>query len=374
MQKFKPFVAFFRSVASVGLPLLLLASFLSVAAAVTLAGILYLPINSKESDIWLPLAVGLLLTIGGCVYLGAGTTRVLARTLPLRCDGRRRLGVVTSLALFGTFVEGTLVYVAYVLRPSQARDGLGLAVFVMAVWAVVEFVLVGVYPLGWTVVRHLKRPTHRGVIYLRRFGGRGDAGVLRLLLGAAPAGVPVAFIAGPASQTSSWDPLLLAFAGLRWSQPWSNVPLFLTSDDRTWERDVLRWIAGSKAIVLDSSDQSSSILAETDLIDAVGAGDRTISLLDEKGGRAADLRVPQRSRMVSYELSWSAAAPRTAIGIAGVLAGIVLVGQLIGPVSVLMAALLVPTFLYRSATRPSRDRIRQALIEVLDHSDRAARA
>lgn len=325
-------LALTRSVASVALPLLLLAAFLSLAAKILTAsldsaGALELPPRLAEAHV----PVAILVVAGLCVYIHYDFQSQVDGSAPRRLGGDAGLDAVVS---------------------------------VVAVYLAILVFLVGVFPAGWTIVRHLRRPRQRGVLYLRRFAGRGDTAIMRLLFRAVPSGVPVAFIAGPASKPASWDPLLLVFAGLRLSRPWANVPLFLKSDDQTWKDDIRNWIADSKAIVLDSSEHSLSVSAEEELIVVAGAGDRTIIILHERGERIADMRLPQRSRVVFYELSWAAAFPRIGVGILAVFsAGFIVIGPLGAIASVLIAASLL---LQPTATRQSRDCIRRALLDLLD--------
>ena len=322
-------------------------------------------------------AIAATITAVIAIYFGAGTTRVLARAFPLRSDGTCRWAVVASLSVLGIAIEAVPVWAYFAMQaeldPDRPRDltydaGLAAVAMVAAGLAAILIFVAVIFPMAWTVARHVRRPRQRGVLYLRRFAGRGDTAILRILLGTVPHDVPVAFIAGPAFRPTSWDPLLLVFAGFRWFRPWSNIPLFLKSDDQTWQDDIRGWLIDSEVIVFDSSHQSPSVLVEAALIDSALVGSRTL-LLQEEGVRATQPASFHGKPVVFYELSWISALPRIAVGMvtfffAGTaLFDMFLVNEVLAAlIGVLVAA---PLFFQPALSRGSSRRVRLALRTLL---------
>jgi hypothetical protein len=191
------------------------------------------------------------------------------------------------------------------------KAALAIAAIYVSIFAII--------PLTWAAARHIKIPERRGVLFLRSFGGPGDAALMPGLLRAVPRGIPVSFIASPSSKATSWDPIVLLLAGLSPLRPWANVPLHLTSTDADWVEDIGEWISRSQVIVIDASDRSASLATEVSLLASTGAGCRTLALRRTHMHLSPELALPPTTRAVSYTLSWRSSAPRIILGTIGVI-------------------------------------------------------
>jgi hypothetical protein len=338
------------------------------------------------SNPWMSLArITVILVMS--VYMGAGASRMLARALPRRADRRVRYSVVVGIGLILVAVAG---FFAYVFWPDPAGDAArarlkedmeahpmdgdfldgraaALGIHIAGMAALMQFgvatTFIVVLPLTLSLIHHVIRRELPGILFLRRFGGRGDSALMAALLRSTPKGTPVAFITSPASTPTSWDPLVIVMAGFRWLRPWSNVPLFLLSSDRRWHEDVQHWIELSRVVVFDSSEPSSSLALERAMILEAGAEQRSIIMTRLPTRASDDDGSIQRGDVTEYELSWLGAAPRVAVGcVCAAYAGYIVfdvIGALV-TVSILGLSLAHP-----SLTASSEVRLQRTLHSVL---------
>jgi hypothetical protein len=300
---------------------------------------------SHEKDHWKILAsVGIVLVVS--VYSGAAVMRMLSRAFPRRADDHLRLGLVIVMSL--VLLAIAALSVCYVFRPGPVSDEafmrieedmkpddalffeiglmIGNTVFVQ-IGIAMAFVVV--LPLAWSLTRHLIRTEPSGILFLRRFGGRGDAALMAALLRSTPKGSRLAFITSPAATPTSWDPLIVAMAGFRWFRPWSNIPLFLSSSNSKWQQDVYHWVEKSELVVFDASETSSSLAIEREMVYKAGAQSRSLfltrSLENSNHGHSV-----QKVPTIYFKLSWLRAVPRIAIGCTYALAAGYITFQVLG--------------------------------------------
>ena len=146
-------------------------------------------------------------------------------------------------------------------------------------------------------------PSGRTVLFLRRFGKTADRVVSTAVRRAVPEDASLTFLVGSRQNAASWDPLVVAFDGLRGR----GLPHYLQSTDDEWVRHVGEMVSHADSVVLDGTDWSDALDTELGIVDACGASDRLIVLVREGH--------PQRSalegrRQLRYHVSWRHAGHR----------------------------------------------------------------
>lgn len=261
----------------VGLPLLFLVTMLGGAVAgaagtaVTLAlGDLYSP-----SVAW-NLSVSLLAASWAGLYGAVPPARFVQRLFPLRADERRRWGVMAMVVLIG--VSNAAFAVWRQLHPDPLMPGtIGGPESLVSGFAVVIVQLVVM--LHVYLRRESLLPGHR-ILYLRRFRSFSDRVVYRFLLAALPRGARLTVMVPAHGGARDFDPFSIGFAGLRWRDPLMAIPRMLVSPQDAWQAHVRRLVQTAGTVVVDGSADSASMAIEYGLIESLGAGSRTIVLME----------------------------------------------------------------------------------------------
>lgn len=286
----------------------------------------------------------------GLFMLGFGVAcgRFLLRALPPAMSDQGRIGRSRAIAFYaaftGFYIYGVFGFVA--LKP-QAAIGAPLLAMLWTIGAV-----------GLLIHRHrrprafLDRPF---VLFLRRFSTFSDRAVIALVLQQAANKVPVVFLTPTISRPGDWDPYLVGFAGLHLWHLWRSAPITIRVQDSAWQRAADELIRRAHTILLDTSETSSALRTETEMIDRAGRWPDTVCL------NASSSEVPPLSgaRVIDYTKSWMRALPRMVIGFVIVLFGafffflagvITFDSSLLALVVVVVAA---PAYYYSVFVRPS---------------------
>jgi len=315
--------------------------------------------------------------IGSFIVLALGVSlgRFLLRALPPRFSERARrgwlgtIGAITLCAVIvGLLVLGLSVFA--ILRPDSpapilsdpALASVGLS-FLLAVFYM-SCAIYAVILRNWKPRAFLDRPF---VLFLRRFSTFSDRAMVSLVLREAASGVPVVFLTPEVSRPGDWDPFVVGFAGFKLLHPWRSMPIVLRASDDDWQAAADELMRRSRIILLDTSETSSAMRTEAEMIDHAGRWSDTVSLrlfardasLDEDpfGGSTG-------TRLIEYRKSWVRAFPRMAIGLVIVLIACEFVTfplSLIGPIflrfSALILTIAVAFYAYYSVfVRPTIDR------------------
>jgi hypothetical protein len=159
---------------------------------------------------------------------------------------------------------------------------------------------------GFARVYHFRRgweglPAGRTVLFLRRFGRTADRLVSSAIRRALPRDVSLVFLVGERQGIASWDPVVVAFDGLR-----RGLPQYLQSTDDQWVAHVTQLVRHADAVVLDATDWSDAMATELAIVQSCGASDRLTVLMREKERpEAAD-----DTRRLHYRASWRQASGR----------------------------------------------------------------
>lgn len=222
--------------------------------------------------------------------------------------------------------------------------------------------------------------TGQFILYLRRFSGFADRTIISEVLKAAPAGVPVVFIASPQNQPRNWDPFVWAFSGLRLRHPVVSVPVQLRTPDEDWESVIARLIANAGIVVIDRTESSDSVAKEIRLVGQHASPERTIWLVDLSKARSnvgqSTASHHEPGQMVAYRHRWVFLSMTAKIGLflfaSGVMVSMLFPGLVrheIDSTQVVTIAVVAGLWLICGAVvliRPSIDReARQRLRESL---------
>lgn len=319
-------------------------SYLSAAwCAVAIIVVVTLLISSTSNQIWETLthpdAIGpefagelsfLALFCGFIVLVsGLALERFVLRALPPRFLKRSRNGwfdIISAIALC-FFLGGLLVFgvILFFVAPrmdtassnpldetSLARVGLGAILAGLCIcFAVGPLIL-----RHWKVRTFLDRPF---VLFLRRFSTFADRAVVALVLKQAPSGVPVVFLAPALHRPGDWDPFLVGFAGFKILNPWKSVPIVLSASNEDWRHAAEELIRRAQIIVVDTSETSSALRIEGDMIAAADRWSDTVclKLLRDNVGPDENLfGYSGRARVIDYRKSWVRALPKILSGLA----------------------------------------------------------
>jgi PAS domain-containing protein len=255
------------------------------AAAVWMKPIPLARFVAREMGLVPAISLGVLVgvaSIAAAFFVGLGGTRTLSRLVPLTVTGTPdRTGLkLASFAVLGTapFVW-FFAQLAFNLAAGHPTDD--LIVLLPAASALVSFgISIAI------VSRRHRRPleTLAGpfVVFLRRFSTYSDRVVLGECLRACPNGVPLALLVPTDARIRDWNPVSLAFAGYKLVHPVSSLPLFFRTDDADWEAAARDLVVNADRIVLDLSDQSSSIATEIRMITEAGRWPDVIALVEQR--------------------------------------------------------------------------------------------
>lgn len=146
-------------------------------------------------------------------------------------------------------------------------------------------------------------PRGRTVLFLRRFGKTADRLVSTAVRRAVPEGASLTFLVGSRQNVASWDPLVVAFDGLRGR----GLPHYLQSTNDEWVGHVREMVCHADALVLDATDWSEALDTELAVVDGCGASDRLIVLVRHGHPEQPAL---QTRRQLRYRASWRQAGHR----------------------------------------------------------------
>ena len=320
-------------------------SYLSAAwCAVAIIAVVTLLISSTSNQIWETLAhpdangpefAGEMSFLGlscGFIVLVSGLAlgRFVLRALPPRfLEGpRRRFETARAVALC-FFLGGLLVFGVSMFfvasrmgtEPSKPLDETGLATVGLSAILAMLCMCCAVGPLilrHWKPRGFLDRPF---VLFLRRFSTFADRAVVALVLKQAPSGIPVVFLAPRLSRPRDWDPFLVGFAGFKILNPWKSLPIVLRASDDDWQPAAEELIRRAQKIVVDTSETSSAIRIEGEMIANTGRWSDTVCLrlLRDNVGPGEDLFGNSGVRVIDYRKNWVRALPKLALGLAIVL-------------------------------------------------------
>ena len=229
--------------------------------------------------------------------------RMVLRVFPVRTDSRR-LGCVTGLVAIALLYGGIFaVGITTTLARSDEERSLAVVFGAMGPFiAVTSLVLASTY-LG--ARRASQGPS---VLFLRRFSTFSDRVVVGLILRVVPRHVRVILLASPTGGPGDWDPVVVAFSGLRLLRPWRNLPLFAATDSQRWEADVARLIASATLVVVDVSDLSPSVARELELLETPEDLHKALPIVEDGVGSSAPPAFPIAA--TCYRRSLRAALPR----------------------------------------------------------------
>ncbi|WP_156612667.1 hypothetical protein [Paramagnetospirillum marisnigri] len=117
-----------------------------------------------------------------------------------------------------------------------------------------------------------RRATLKGgayILFLRRFAGRADRSILRVLQKATHDDVPIVMLSDPKCRAVSRDPLLLGFIGMSFLHPFISMPIYVSEANETWREAVERLISSAKMTVIDVSDISEAMAWELGRLSSV---------------------------------------------------------------------------------------------------------
>ena len=258
---------------------------------------------------------------------GLTVARFALRLVPIRFEERVRarafvlgLSTLVLLALFALFA----VFSPIVDDRRDARLGLwfvGAApdeVRIAGAAAVIVFAVCSVVPFLWRHARPGAFLNQRFILYLRRFSTFSDRSVMNEVLRACPHGRPVVFLIPTRSAIRDWNPFQIGIAGLRILSPIRSLPIPVRTEDASWQSAARKLIEAAETIVLDASEGSASILAETQLIDSMHLWHKTVVLrigedkpVDSTGN---GLLAERSAELIHYKRNWRRALPRLILG------------------------------------------------------------
>jgi len=265
------------------------------------------------------------------LVLGVALARFLLRALPPPFSERAHRGwfdTIGVIALSAVFI-GLIVLGVYEFLLASLIDAptpillneTGLASIGVSALLAALYTSCAIGPL---ILRHWKPRTFLDrpfVLFLRRFSTFSDRAVIHLVLKQAASGVPVVFLTPRLSRPGDWDPFVVGFAGLKLLHPWQSMPIILRASDDDWQRAAEELIRRARTILLDTSETSSAMRTEAEMIDNAGRWSDTVCLrlLVRNADPGNDLFGGSgRARTIDYTKSWVRALPRMTIGLATV--------------------------------------------------------
>jgi hypothetical protein len=306
------------------------AGFVLLVALATLPSLVLLNLKFLEKapivgTPWFYVLATVVVVVSG--VFGIAVARFALRLVPIRFGEQ----VQVRAYLIGLCILLPLMLFAYhVVFPtasdSSSNTDLGLwyqsnapeAVRIAGAIAVIVFAACVVAPFLWRHMRpraFLNRPF---VLYLRRFSTFSDRSVMNDVLRACPYEKPLVFLIPTRGAIRDWNPFQIGLAGLRIRNPFKSLPICVRADDATWQKAARKLIDAAEVIVLDASEGSDSIAAETKLIESLEMWHKTV-VLRAGQARPADSaeKEPVSSRsaqLIHYERNWRRAIARLIIG------------------------------------------------------------
>jgi hypothetical protein len=322
---------------------------------------------------------------------GLGLGRFVLRAVPLRyLEGAHRGWFDAIRAVLLCFCLGSvLVFAAGMFSlasggdnaTSNMTDQTQLAGFGMsAILAVLCVCCVAVL-----LVLHYRKP--RGfldrpfVLFLRRFSTFSDRAVIGLILNKAPSGVPVVFLTPIISRPADWDPFVVGFAGLKILRPWRSMPIVLRASNDEWQSAAEELIRRAQTILLDTSETSSAMRAECELINTTNRWSDTVCLrLFRDSQTCGDdlLGYVANARVIDYKKSWVRAIPRLVLGLVLIILTAeffaaplaILTPTSMRPLALILIWLIAISAYYSAFMRPSIDRKAKMSLKAVLHAAR----
>ena len=240
-------------------------------------------------------------------YSSVALARFVLRLVPIRADGKRRVGFIVAGGCLGAALSASWLAAARVDREVLASS-----------------VLLGIVVLGamlLTLIWH-SRTTHLLdgplILFLRRFSSFSDRSVLGAILSACPAGVRAAFLVPRRESPANFSPIVFAFGGARFFRPLASCPIPLEARDVEWEDRLEDLIRAAACVVIDSSELTPAIVKEVEIVRRITSAERVLWLVDEVAAKKdANQVAPDEllggRKIVGYCRSWRAAAPANAV-------------------------------------------------------------
>lgn len=362
--------------------LLLLATVLVMAyAAAALIWMTGLPLLSAalSAGFIFAAAAGLVLALGsllGAAIMGVGAVRTLSRMLPLGVSGTPPR-TWQKLAAFS--VTGIMVFVLFFLQLAiDLRKGTPTDDTLFA-WPVVATLIVFVCTILIVRNQHRRvatRPAGSFILFLRRFSSYSDRVVLGECLKACPPAVPLVLLVPSTPRIRDWNPVSLAFSGLRLRSPLRSLPVFYRAEDAAWEDTARQLIHQADRIVFDTSDASGSIGLEASMITEANRWPRVVALIEAGGSDGRNELTSRAGTAVRYSRTWRMGALLLGLLVAGTTTGGVITlienlgapNDVIRPLGFATWALLFVVFFFRPRMDEEGARqLRRALRQPVQH-------
>jgi hypothetical protein len=261
--------------------------------------------------------------LGFPIVLASGVAfgRFLLRALPLTMSPQDRghSGVVTIPVAFGSLcILSFLMIPASALHNAPKPDGSFVADIPTVSWIVALLWASGV--TGLLIRRYRMRffVDRPFVLFLRRFSTLPDRTVIALILKQATYNAPIVFLVPTHSRPGDWDPFLVGFAGLKLLHPWASAPIIVRAPDNAWQEAAYELIRRAQMILLDTSETSSALHAEAEMINRAGRWPDTVCLRHSVPNTSADkarIGGPPGVRIIEYKKSWIRALPKMVVGL-----------------------------------------------------------
>jgi hypothetical protein len=315
----------YLSAAWCGISLLAIGAFITAVLGEVLLKLLKTVFVSSEYQrvfVWIFFVAGVL---GSLIVLPLGLAfgRYLLRTLPFAMSDRGR-GQSGAVALYVVYISLYFLFLGVgetllsfntttVSYEEEEEIAIQLDLLLAMFWAT------GV--IGLLIRRHrrlrsiLDRPF---VVFLRRFSTFPDRAVIALILKQAAYNVPVVFLTPTHSRPGDWDPYLVGFAGLKLLHPWRSAPIVIRVPHDAWQEAADELIRRAQTILLDTSETSSALRTEAEMLDRAGRWPDTVCLrllVPSASTDTARVGALGGVRTIEYTKSWVRALPKMLIGL-----------------------------------------------------------
>ncbi|RTL24135.1 MAG: hypothetical protein EKK55_12065 [Rhodocyclaceae bacterium] len=227
----------------------------------------------------------------------AALSRYIIRVLPLNADQTKRKGAFWFLVVL-TFI-GLLPWMA-----------IGVGDSIWNGWLLISSS--SVVALLWhsRPSSTLARPY---ALYLRRFSSFSDYAVTAEVLRGVPDGMRAVFLIGSSKDRQSWDPLIISFAGLKLIRPFASSPIYLSSSDSEWRKNVEELVRKAQRVVIDVSETSDAINDEVKIICELKKTHEIVWLIDSSARNSGNV-APRAEHCIEYSKSWVRGLPKMLFG------------------------------------------------------------
>jgi hypothetical protein len=181
--------------------------------------------------------------------------------------------------------------------------------------------LVASISLAWVLEAVMRKDAYRLVVegndfvlFLRRFGSTADVSLSEEIFKLSSIGIRSVVIASGTADPRKWDPFLVSLAGLslRPRSIW-YMPIFLSTTDDRWFRDVQWLMDRSRCVVIDVSEVTASIGRELFALRSRSDRDQKTVYARIRGTKSTSLAVDGET-IFEYSLAWAGAWLRIAVG------------------------------------------------------------